>query len=322
MDDFFKKTYNLLDELKISQSTETMKEIETLWKDNIVHVNNPSINILLPNPKESFLIDQSLLHYFLEQDDKLASIFFSELQADLSSKEKSHLKTFIKNFKNVKEIKEEIKNDKFTKLDKFLEANTKFKGNIRLEYESKKLKFQNIYRTNKKEGILFLRNEMTQFINDEEYREDLRKFLLILVENNDLDLNNKVIGILVKQSSKVYNIPIRSFLHELFLAGKKALPVLREATGTFSEVELKNLLERETLIRLPINELYHSVFVCPVLKNACDSTNLPCLLECGHVISQNAISQITKTGNKSTLKCPYCPAQSNFEKGKLLFIRK
>ncbi|RVD90786.1 protein RMD5 like protein [Tubulinosema ratisbonensis] len=322
MKDFFKKTYELIDELKNNQSDEKMKELEILWRSNIVSVKNPQINILLHNPKEKALLTQSLLHYFLEEDEKMATVYFSELQPSLSYKERTFLKNFIKNYKSIKEIKEEIKNNKFTKLDKFLKSNPFFKEKLDLEYETNKLKFYNLFKTDKKEAILFLRKEMNKFILHEMYREDLRNFLLTMLESNGLDLNDRVINILNRDSSLVYDMPIRSFLKELFLSGKKSLPILRDATNTFSDVELKSLLEKETLIRLPLTELYHSVFVCPVLKNACDAFNLPCLLECGHVISQNAITQITKTGNKASFKCPYCPALCSSDKSKLLFVRK
>jgi hypothetical protein len=52
---------------------------------------------------------------------------------------------------------------------------------------------------------------------------------------------------------------------------------------------------------------FHSIFVCPVLKEQSTDENPPMLMQCGHVLCKQSINKMSKNGSK-TFKCPYCPS--------------
>lgn len=55
---------------------------------------------------------------------------------------------------------------------------------------------------------------------------------------------------------------------------------------------------------------FHSVFVCPVLRQQTTDTNPPMMMPCGHVICQEALNRLCKGNTHHRIKCPYCPAES------------
>ncbi|KAI5481936.1 aldolase [Pseudohyphozyma bogoriensis] len=65
-------------------------------------------------------------------------------------------------------------------------------------------------------------------------------------------------------------------------------------------------------IPLPPSRIYHSVFSCPVSKEATTPSNPPMLLPCGHVIAKESLMKLGR--GTPTLKCPYCPVVSQIEK--------
>ncbi|KAI9032413.1 hypothetical protein DFJ74DRAFT_334616 [Hyaloraphidium curvatum] len=63
-------------------------------------------------------------------------------------------------------------------------------------------------------------------------------------------------------------------------------------------------------IPLPAQHRYHSIFVCPVTREAYDGgeANPPAMLPCGHVVSREAVGRLVK-GREGRVKCPYCPRE-------------
>ncbi|KAM0893266.1 hypothetical protein ACQ4PT_025223 [Festuca glaucescens] len=53
---------------------------------------------------------------------------------------------------------------------------------------------------------------------------------------------------------------------------------------------------------------YHSVFVCPVLREQSSDENPPMLMPCGHAVSKQSIMKLSKSSSR-TFKCPYCPSE-------------
>jgi len=56
---------------------------------------------------------------------------------------------------------------------------------------------------------------------------------------------------------------------------------------------------------------FHTVFVCPVLRQQGTEANPPMMMPCGHVICQEALGRLSKGSPHIRFKCPYCPAESN-----------
>lgn len=86
----------------------------------------------------------------------------------------------------------------------------------------------------------------------------------------------------------------------------KVLSIMRERPG----VEWNPQEELPVEIETGVESRFHSVFVCPVLRQQTNSTNPPMLMPCGHVICQEALTRLSKGNQNYRIKCPYCPAES------------
>ncbi|CAN0878881.1 Protein RMD5 homolog [Linum grandiflorum] len=69
-------------------------------------------------------------------------------------------------------------------------------------------------------------------------------------------------------------------------------------TGTMKELPVP--------VELDSSMQFHSVFVCPVLKEQSSEENPPMLMSCGHVLCKQSIGKMSKNHTKG-FKCPYCP---------------
>lgn len=65
---------------------------------------------------------------------------------------------------------------------------------------------------------------------------------------------------------------------------------------------------------------FHSVFVCPVLRQQSTEGNPPMMMPCGHVISQEALHRLCKGNPNYRIKCPYCPAESTANSATRLYF--
>lgn len=65
---------------------------------------------------------------------------------------------------------------------------------------------------------------------------------------------------------------------------------------------------------------FHSVFVCPVLRQQSTESNPPMMMPCGHVISQEALHRLCKGNPNYRIKCPYCPAESTASSATRLYF--
>ncbi|KAM3333557.1 hypothetical protein ACQJBY_028565 [Aegilops geniculata] len=94
-------------------------------------------------------------------------------------------------------------------------------------------------------------------------------------------------------------------------AGFQGLPTLLK----LSTVMAAKKQEWQTMKQLPVpidigpEFQYHSVFVCPVLREQSSEDNPPMLMPCGHAVSKQSIMKLSKSSSRP-FKCPYCPSEA------------
>ncbi|KAL0907264.1 hypothetical protein M5K25_025822 [Dendrobium thyrsiflorum] len=102
-------------------------------------------------------------------------------------------------------------------------------------------------------------------------------------------------------------------------AGVQGLPTLLK----MASVMAAKGQEWQAMKQLPVpvdlgRELqFHSIFVCPVLREQGNDENPPMLMPCGHVLSKQSIVKLSKS-NTRAFKCPYCPLEANVTQCKQL----
>uniref|UniRef100_A0A5S6QXK9 CTLH domain-containing protein n=1 Tax=Trichuris muris TaxID=70415 RepID=A0A5S6QXK9_TRIMR len=120
---------------------------------------------------------------------------------------------------------------------------------------------------------------------------------------------------------KVHKIPTASPLKVIMDIGMKAVVAmlnLRKVMGHGKVVEVLGLGD-ELPVEVDMGDIpqYHSVFACPILRQATSDENPPVRLACGHVISRDALSRLV---SHDRLKCPYCPQESLASKAKVIYF--
>ncbi|KAF7102627.1 hypothetical protein CFC21_103729 [Triticum aestivum] len=94
-------------------------------------------------------------------------------------------------------------------------------------------------------------------------------------------------------------------------AGFQGLPTLLKLTTVMAAKKQ----EWQTMKQLPVpidigpEFQYHSVFVCPVLREQSSDENPPMLMPCGHAVSKQSITKLSKSSSRP-FKCPYCPSEA------------
>ncbi|EDR14274.1 uncharacterized protein LACBIDRAFT_305943 [Laccaria bicolor S238N-H82] len=96
---------------------------------------------------------------------------------------------------------------------------------------------------------------------------------------------------------------------------EKGKKVMRERRSEWSQSD-------ELPIEIPLlpENRYHSIFACLVSKEQSTEHNPPMMMTCGHVISKDSLQKLNKAGGRSSVKCPYCPTESQFGSALQLFF--
>lgn len=78
--------------------------------------------------------------------------------------------------------------------------------------------------------------------------------------------------------------------------GTTALPKILKVSSLIKDkgIEWTTQNELPIEINIPDHVKFHSVFSCPVLKEPSSPCNPPMMLPCGHVISKEALSRLSK----------------------------
>lgn len=113
---------------------------------------------------------------------------------------------------------------------------------------------------------------------------------------------------------KVQQLPQESAFTQCIKLGTTSLPKINRVLALMKEkkgIEWSQQDELPVEIELSNDLRFHSVFVCPVLRQQGTDTNPPMMLPCGHVICQEALGRLSKGSGHVRFKCPYCPVESN-----------
>ncbi|XP_073005528.1 protein RMD5 homolog [Typha latifolia] len=116
---------------------------------------------------------------------------------------------------------------------------------------------------------------------------------------------------LTQQFCSLLGQSYESPLSVVIAAGVQGLPTLLK----LSTVMAAKKQEWQAMKQLPVpvdlgrEFQFHSVFVCPVLREQGGDENPPMLMPCGHVLSKQSIVKLSKSSTRP-FKCPYCPAEA------------
>ncbi|MFH4975188.1 hypothetical protein AB6A40_001897 [Gnathostoma spinigerum] len=124
-------------------------------------------------------------------------------------------------------------------------------------------------------------------------------------------------------------------LNQILETGIRAVPSLIKLRSVMANRPPESLFHGEELpIEVELPSHVHSVFACPILKAQCTEVNPPMRLNCGHVISREALNKLAQTGrfvppahlspssnlSHIRLKCPYCPVESSVADAKRVYF--
>ena len=104
-------------------------------------------------------------------------------------------------------------------------------------------------------------------------------------------------------------------------AGCLAMPTLLKLSRVLATKgqRLSDLEQLPVEIPLGPDYVFHSVFACPVAREATDPDDPPMMLPCGLVLSQGSIRKMVR-GNQRTFKCPYCPLETTMESCRQIYF--
>ncbi|EJW04126.1 hypothetical protein EDEG_01562 [Edhazardia aedis USNM 41457] len=274
------------------------------------------INILNEKNDECYNLTEKILALDLLRTKQLDVFdsFVCESQSDLQKIKEKH--------EYLMEIQNLMKNDDFRLLELFIEKeNLYFKRNMKLCFILFAIEFlQMILHNNRTNAIIFMYHNFRQkFSESPEFIKDSYELIQSLVDS-DIKFIQKIIKSYKDKAFDQFKIdyclinemPQKSPFDQLLEAGQNASSILRKFSDnidikTFDDIDLNKKIP----IDLPVKPTYHSIFVCPVLKQFCDNDNPPVLLPCGHVISALAVKKLSKKVISTSFKCPYCPYNCN-----------
>lgn len=137
------------------------------------------------------------------------------------------------------------------------------------------------------------------------------------------DLWEEAEDALVEAYCSVLGLPKESALNLCVNIGTMAWPRISKVLSLMKQrpgVEWNQQEELPVEIPLPPEARFHSIFVCPVLRQQSTDANPPMLLSCGHVISKEAVQRLSKGGGNVRFKCPYCPAECTASTAQVVYF--
>ncbi|PKA66494.1 hypothetical protein AXF42_Ash003148 [Apostasia shenzhenica] len=110
-------------------------------------------------------------------------------------------------------------------------------------------------------------------------------------------------------------------LNVVIAAGIQGLPTLLKLASVMAAKKQEWQVMKQLPVPVDLGRefQFHSVFVCPVLREQGSEENPPMLMPCGHVLSKQSIVKLSKSSTRA-FKCPYCPLESTLPQCKQLYF--
>lgn len=192
----------------------------------------------------------------------------------------------------------------------------------RLRFQLVRLKYVQLLQTSPNAALVFAQKAFPSFSNAE-YNHDIQTLMGCLAFANRLAtspyadyLSQDFLGMASTALSSAYckmqALPQENAFTQCIRLGITALPKIHRVMSLMKErrgIEWSQQGELPVEIELPSEMRYHSVFVCPVLRQQSTQENPPMMLPCGHAICQEALGRLSKGNQFARFKCPYCPAE-------------
>ncbi|CAO1361547.1 unnamed protein product [Diamesa tonsa] len=245
--------------------------------------------------------------------------------------------------------KEDINEEPFAELHKIFEQihshnlqpaiewATKFSEELEyksssLEFKLHRLAFIQILKGGPKaqsEAISYARANLSKFVvrfqKEFQILMGCLLFLKVGLENSPYsyllrdDMWIECADVFIKDACMLSGINKDSPLAVIVNAGCVALPALLNLKQVMSRQVQGIWSGRDELpIEIEIENRYHSIFACPILRQQSSEENPPMRLKCGHVISRDALNKLSN--NSISLKCPYCPQEQTINDAKLIYF--
>lgn len=195
----------------------------------------------------------------------------------------------------------------------------------RLEFELCRLRYLTLLQQqNPNEALLFAQKHFPVFSGT--FGTDIQTLMGCLAYANRLSANSpyqsyvatdflsNTCSRLSSAYCRVQQLPQESAFTQCIKLGTASLPKINRVLSLMKEkkgIEWSQQDELPVEIELSNDLRFHSVFVCPVLRQQGTDTNPPMMLPCGHVICQEALGRLSKGSAHVRFKCPYCPVESS-----------
>lgn len=206
-----------------------------------------------------------------------------------------------------------------------------------LSFKLRKLHFGNLIKSkSSNEALQYAKEHFMPFMGAN--REEMHKLLgaLAFLPSIEEPIYRDLVGstvlmkaeeLLAQLFCRSKGLPSDAHLLTLVRASSHALPCLSKAIALSSSIHVPNghshAMQMDGLpttlpfeIPLPKDFIFHSLFCCPVSKEISSPNNPPQLLPCGHVLSKDIVTDLSKgrasyrSANAEAIhpfKCPYCP---------------
>ncbi|XP_055341912.1 E3 ubiquitin-protein ligase RMND5A-like [Paramacrobiotus metropolitanus] len=128
-----------------------------------------------------------------------------------------------------------------------------------------------------------------------------------------------------KEACALLGLSMESPLTVCVKMGCRAIPMLlgiRHAMLNHQVGDILNNSRQELPIEVDVvpDYLYHSRFTCPILRQQSSEKNPPMRLNCGHVISKDALMRLSNSTKSTKIKCPYCPSEQSATDAKRIHL--